>query len=101
MAVKINAEKCKGCTLCVKQCPFTAIDMVDKKAVINDKCTVCGSCVEICKFGAITKDEESTEKDLSAYKDVWVFAEQRGGVVTPVVFELLGKGRSLPLISEM
>lgn len=95
MAVKINAEKCKGCTLCVKQCPFTAIDMVDKKAVINDKCTACGACVEICKFGAITKEEENTGKDLSAYKDVWVFAEQRGGVITPVVFELLGKGRDL------
>ncbi|MDO4554853.1 MAG: electron transfer flavoprotein subunit alpha/FixB family protein [Lachnospiraceae bacterium] len=33
--------------------------------------------------------------DLSAYKNVWVFAEQRGGVITPVVFELLGKGREL------
>lgn len=95
MAVKINAEKCKGCTLCVKQCPFTAIDMVDKKAVINDKCTACGACVEACKFGAITKEEESAGKDLSAYKDVWVFAEQRGGAITPVVFELLGKGRDL------
>ncbi len=95
MAVKINAEKCKGCTLCVKQCPFTAIDMVDKKAVINDKCTACGACVEACKFGAITKDEEGAAKDLSAYKDVWVFAEQRGGSITPVVFELLGKGRDL------
>lgn len=26
---------------------------------------------------------------------MWVFAEQRGGVITPVVFELLGKGRDL------
>ncbi len=48
-------------------------------------------CVESCKFGAITKVEEESENDLSAYKDVWVFAEQRAGVITPVVFELLGK----------
>lgn len=38
---------------------------------------------------------ENKTIDLSAYKDVWVFAEQRGGVITPVVFELLGKGRDL------
>ncbi|MCD7990818.1 MAG: electron transfer flavoprotein subunit alpha [Clostridia bacterium] len=95
MAVKISADKCKGCSLCVKACPFGAIDMADRKAVINDKCTMCGVCVESCKFGAITKEEEKSENDLSAYKDVWVFAEQRAGVITPVVFELLGKGHDL------
>ena len=95
MAVKISADKCKGCSLCVKACPFGAIDMAERKAVINDKCTMCGVCVESCKFGAITKDEEESENDLSAYRDVWVFAEQRAGVITPVVFELLGKGHDL------
>lgn len=95
MAVKISADKCKGCSLCVKACPFGAIDMANRKAVINDKCTMCGVCVESCKFGAITKVEEESENDLSAYKDVWVFAEQRAGVITPVVFELLGKGHDL------
>ena len=89
MAVKISADKCKGCSLCVKACPFGAIDMANRKAVINDKCTMCGVCVESCKFGAITKVEEESENDLSAYKDVWVFAEQRAGVITSVVFELL------------
>lgn len=69
--------------------------MANRKAVINDKCTMCGVCVESCKFGAITKVEEESENDLSAYKDVWVFAEQRAGVITPVVFELLGKGHDL------
>lgn len=95
MAVKISADKCKGCSLCVKACPFGTIDMANRKAVINDKCTMCGGCVESCKFGAITKVEEESENDLSAYKDVWVFAEQRAGVITPVVFELLGKGHDL------
>ena len=56
MAVLISKEKCKGCSLCVKACPFAAIDMVEKKAVINDKCTMCGTCVEACKFGAIIKE---------------------------------------------
>lgn len=33
--------------------------------------------------------------DLSQYKNVWVFAEQRQGSITPVVKELLGEGRKL------
>lgn len=33
--------------------------------------------------------------DTRDYKDVYVFAEQRGGAVQPVVFELLGKARDL------
>lgn len=33
--------------------------------------------------------------DLTAYKNVWVIAEQRHGMLTPVVIELLGEGRKL------
>ncbi|MFA6334321.1 MAG: electron transfer flavoprotein subunit alpha/FixB family protein [Bacteroidales bacterium] len=33
--------------------------------------------------------------DIKSYKDVFVFAEQREGVVQPVVFELIGKARDL------
>lgn len=34
-------------------------------------------------------------RDIKQFKDVWVFAEQRQGTLTPVVFELLGEGRKL------
>ena len=34
-------------------------------------------------------------KDLSSYKNVWVFAEQRQGKIMPVSIELLGEGRKL------
>lgn len=33
--------------------------------------------------------------DISLYKEVWVYAEQRQGVLTPVVRELLGEGSRL------
>lgn len=98
MGVKILNEKCVGCGMCVKACPVGAISMVDKKAVIDyDKCTSCGACVAKCKFGAIESDAkaEAPKKDLSAYKGVWVFAEQREGVVMSTVYELLGEGRKL------
>lgn len=96
MAVNVIKEKCKGCSICVKNCPFEAITMENKIAVIGTACTGCGVCVEKCPFKAIEKTEEAREvKDLSAYKDVWVFAEQRDGVIMPVVIELLGEGKKL------
>lgn len=97
MAVNILKDKCKGCSLCVKNCPFDAITMKDKLAVIGSACTGCGACVENCPFGAIekTEGENTGAVDISRYHDVWVFAEQRDGVLQPVVYELLGEGRKL------
>ena len=67
MAVNVMKEKCKGCTKCVKSCPFTSITMEEKKAVIGSGCTGCGQCVEACPFGAIEKSGDGKEAaDLSA-----------------------------------
>lgn len=97
-AIQVILDKCVGCTVCVKVCPFGAITMEDKKAVIDlTKCTLCGACVEACKFEAILleKKEKKAEVDFSLYKDVWVFGEQKKGKVQSVAFELLGEGRKL------
>lgn len=97
MAVIIIEDKCKGCTKCVKSCPFDAITMEGKLAVIGDTCTSCGACIEVCPFDAIEKTEEQVREtvDIKAYKGVWVFAEQRAGEIMPVAIELLGEGRKL------
>ncbi len=57
LSYEIDADKCRGCTLCARNCPAGAITGKVKEAhVINkEKCVKCGACIEKCKFGAISK----------------------------------------------
>jgi electron transfer flavoprotein alpha subunit len=96
MAVKVIADKCKGCKKCLKNCPFEAITMEGKIASIGSACTGCGQCAEICPFEAIEKVEgQGSGVDITQYNGIWVFAEQRQGKLMPVVLELLGEARKL------
>ena len=96
-SIRILPEKCVGCKLCVGSCPFGAIKIVNKKAVILENCTLCGACVSSCKFFAIDFMKEDLEPsvDLSSYKGVWIFGEQKDGIASNVSLELLGEGTKL------
>ena len=52
---EIQADKCKGCTLCAKKCPASAIigELKTPHTINQDMCIKCGQCVTLCKFGAI------------------------------------------------
>lgn len=92
--IKVDLGLCTGCSLCAKQCPFGAIKIVDKKAVITDDCTMCGACVDACHFKAISR-EIATKQAAPDSSGVWVYGEQIEGEIAPVVYELLGEGRKL------
>ena len=51
----IDAQKCKGCTMCARQCPVSAIKGEVRAAHVidQDKCIKCGACMALCKFGAV------------------------------------------------
>ena len=55
---KINPDKCKGCTLCARNCPVNAISGTVKQPheIDTDKCIKCGKCYQCCKFSAVVKE---------------------------------------------
>lgn len=58
LSYKIDANQCKGCTLCARVCPNGAIEGKVKEVHMIDlmKCVKCGACIEKCRFGAISME---------------------------------------------
>ncbi|MBS3885957.1 MAG: electron transfer flavoprotein subunit alpha [Firmicutes bacterium] len=97
MSVKIIAEDCVACGVCIDACPFPgAIEMHDV-AVLTDKCNGCGACADSCPTDAILveKKEDKNAVNIADYAGVWVFIEQRDGLIANVALELLCEGRKL------
>jgi len=70
--IEINIENCKGCELCVSECPQESLEMsknINKKGyhyavLVEDNCTGCTNCALVCPEAIITVYRESKAKKL-------------------------------------
>ena len=82
--IKIDAEKCDGCGLCVDACHEGAIAVVDGKARLlrEDYCDGLGDCLPVCPCEAITFEE----REAAAYDEAAVKTHQaREAVAEPLL----------------
>jgi len=95
--IEIIQEKCIGCSKCIPVCPYQAITLVNKIAVIDlNACTLCGACVPECPVYAIVIEKKQEQSaNFADYSGVMIFAEQKNGTVMPITFEILSKAKEL------
>lgn len=66
--IKVDIDRCKGCGICVPQCPKNLIRMGDKMneqgnfypIIDNEKCIGCGLCCQMCPDLAIEIEKKKT-----------------------------------------
>ncbi len=52
-SVRLEADKCRGCTNCLKRCPTEAIRVRGGRAhIIDERCIDCGECIRVCDYHA-------------------------------------------------
>jgi electron transfer flavoprotein alpha subunit len=97
MSLILYSEKCIACGQCVEACPFGVLRLESESLIIGEGCTLCGACVEVCEVEALALPETEGPSARPAVPPdgIWVFAEQRHGVLAPVTAELLGEARRL------
>ncbi|GAB4222498.1 MAG: electron transfer flavoprotein subunit alpha [Spirochaetales bacterium] len=95
--IKVDKETCTGCGLCLKACPYGAIELREQKAWITDRCILCGACVEVCPWKAITISgwKPLPREDLSQYRGICVLVEHRFGELSSIVPEIIGAALDL------
>ena len=94
--LNINHDRCTRCKICIGNCPFGALSIVDGFLEVSSACTLCGACVNVCPFEALHIERKQIDaEELRKYKGVFVWAELENGKPRKVVLELLGKGREL------
>ena len=66
-SVRLQKEKCIGCTSCIKRCPTGAIRVRGGRAhILTDYCIDCGMCMRICQHGAKVSDTASLDDILAS-----------------------------------
>ncbi len=68
--VKVHAELCRGCSLCVRDCPAAALELHRENRETYrliyhpERCAYCGQCELSCNFGAIYQVNEISRSTL-------------------------------------
>lgn len=73
--VRFDAEACRSCTLCSRNCKSSCIDY-KTHTVDYSRCVVCGNCISHCKFGALAYTGPSKRLKAAASAS----PEKAGGV---------------------
>ncbi|KAB2841132.1 MAG: histidine kinase, partial [Melioribacteraceae bacterium] len=76
--VSTIGQKCRRCFSCIRECPATAIRVVNGQAfVITERCLSCGHCVKVCSQHA---------KEISSD-------------IEKVLFKLIPKGKTVAMVA--
>ena len=59
LKIRFDADKCKNCSLCSKNCKAACIDF-KTHTVDYSRCVVCGNCIDSCKFGALKYSSQTS-----------------------------------------
>jgi formate hydrogenlyase subunit 6/NADH:ubiquinone oxidoreductase subunit I len=68
-ALRWDPARCTGCSMCAKDCPANAIELITldkakKRFVLRyhvDRCTFCAQCVQTCNFGCLELSNDRWE----------------------------------------
>ncbi len=95
MALDIDRGKCNLCEICLAACPFGALEIVDGRLVVDEQCNLCAACIDVCPQAALSIERTAAQAGPREARHVWVFAEQRRGVIQKVAYELIGVAAEL------
>lgn len=67
-SVRLDKDKCRGCTNCIKRCPTQAIRVRNGKArIVKERCIDCGECIRVCPHHAKYAERDTLEQ-INSFK---------------------------------
>ena len=82
MKIHFDADKCRNCSLCTKNCKASCIDYKNH-TVDYSRCVVCGNCLEKCKFGALHYAHPADKSVSTVEKEPTAAAAQASSLSNP------------------
>ncbi|NHK32620.1 MAG: hypothetical protein FK730_14800 [Asgard group archaeon] len=77
--LSIEDELCSGCGKCIDRCQFNALEIIDKKCVVNDRCIGCGVCAIVCPKDALSLIPRKIDKKSKPPRNIlsWMLKRAR------------------------